>query len=67
MSPICPKCFEETSIKVNIEDGDTLECPNCEEEFSLSNVIDMIESWKGLLPWLKSHPARQPECVKVVA
>lgn len=65
MSPICPKCLVASAIKVNIEDGDTITCPECEEEFSLNDVIEMIESWKGLLPWLKSHPSRKPQCQKV--
>jgi peptide subunit release factor 1 (eRF1) len=62
MKTICPKCLVESCIKVDIEDGETINCPECEEEYTLTEVIEMIESWKELLPWLKSHPARQMKC-----
>ena len=61
MNLMCPKCMSESAIKVSVEDGDTLTCPECEEEFSLNDVIALIESWKPILPWLLSHPARQEQ------
>lgn len=56
---VCPKCMAEASVKLDVNDGDTLSCPECEEEYSLSDVEAVVESWAALLPWLKAHPARQ--------
>jgi hypothetical protein len=58
MKTICPKCMEESAICVDLADGDTLTCAECDEEYSLGAVIDLVESWGRLLPWLRSHPAR---------
>jgi hypothetical protein len=60
---VCPKCLAESNVKIDVNDGDTLTCPECEEEYSLTDVVNLIETWKPILPWLLAHPARQPECV----
>lgn len=51
-------------ITVNVNDGEALHCPECDEYFSLTAVIACVESWSKILPWLKSHPARQLEAVE---
>lgn len=56
-SVVCPKCMAEASITLDVNDGDTLRCLDCEEEYSLSDVEAVVESWARLLPWLKAHPA----------
>ena len=65
MDAVCPKCLTTAAITVDVTDGDRLHCPECDEDYSLDDVIACIESWTDLLPWLKSHPARTatPECV----
>lgn len=58
MTTICPKCMEDVCIRVNVHDGDTLTCDNCDEEYTVAAIDELIESWKPLLAWLKAHPAR---------
>ena len=58
MNLICPRCLNHAVIRLEVGDGDTLTCAECEEEFSLTDVVNMVESWKPLLPWLCAHPAR---------
>lgn len=67
MNVVCPNCLSESKIAVDVADGDSLFCLECEENYTVSEVIECIESWAAVLPWLKSHPARQaaPVCVKV--
>lgn len=60
MNVICPKCLTEACVTVDVNDGDTLGCPECNEEYSLGDVAAMLTSWGKILPWLKSHPARTP-------
>src|SRR5947209_710854 len=45
--------------------GETLSCQGCDEEFSLGDVEALVESWAKILPWLRQHPARQPQCAAV--
>jgi transcription elongation factor Elf1 len=67
MTVTCPKCLAEACVTVDVEDGDTLRCPECEESYSLADVVSVIQSWSKVLPWLLSHPARTPECGAVKA
>lgn len=65
MNVTCPKCLSEASVRLDVSDGDTLTCADCNEEYTVADVEAVIESWSRLLPWIKSHPARQqPACVK---
>lgn len=61
MNAICPKCLADETIRVDVNDGDTLTCAGCDEEFTVSDLETLFESWATLLPWLKSHPARTAE------
>lgn len=61
MPVICPRCLNETSVTVDVNDGELLHCPGCDEGYTVTEVLDLIESWQALIPWLKSHPAKQPE------
>ena len=58
MKTICPKCMDDVCISVNLDDGDTLTCSSCDEEYTVAAIDELIESWKPLLAWLKAHPAR---------
>ena len=58
MNLICPSCLKHAVIRLDICDGDTLTCAECDAEFSLTDVADMVASWKAILPWLCAHPAR---------
>lgn len=60
MTTVCPKCMLDCYIVVRIDDGDTVRCEECEEEYSVADVRAMIESWGPLLAWFDAHPSRRP-------
>jgi hypothetical protein len=60
----CPCCLADAAIQLNLLDGDTLTCPDCDEEFTvdyIDSLITVVGSWGKILPWLLSHPARVKE------
>lgn len=61
MTLICPKCLTDACITLDLDDGDTLRCNDCEEEYTVEDVSALVESWSKLLPWIKQHPARVPQ------
>lgn len=65
MTVTCPKCLCEARVALDVTDGDTLRCPECEEEYAVADVEAVVASWARLLPWIRSHPARadRPEGV----
>ena len=66
METMCPRCLERNAtVTLDLADGDTLHCNDCDEEFTVADVEALVESWSKLLPWLKQHPARQMTCEKV--
>lgn len=54
----CPRCLTATSVRLDLDDGETLTCPDCEETFTVGNIQSIIESWTRVLPWLLTHPGR---------
>jgi hypothetical protein len=58
MNVICPRCLADAAVTVDVDDGSTLRCPDCGEDYSVDDVAAIVESWGRLLPWLKAHPAR---------
>ena len=58
MKTICPKCLNDETIRVNLDDGETLTCTGCDEEFTADDLRELVASWLPLLAWLDSHPAR---------
>lgn len=67
MELTCIKCGAEAAIRVDLTDGDTCHCPECDDEFTVSEVETLVEQWSAVLPWLKSHPARTAEAAAVVS
>jgi hypothetical protein len=59
METICPKCGEDTCIKIDLADGDTCTCTGCDEEFSVGTMRALVASWGPLLAWLDGHPAKK--------
>jgi hypothetical protein len=63
MMVTCPKCLTEgATVTLDLDDGDTLRCQECEESYSVADVEAVVACWSKLLPWLRAHPARVPEC-----
>ncbi|HYH64780.1 MAG TPA: hypothetical protein VD866_08820 [Urbifossiella sp.] len=61
MNVICPKCLKDETVTVDVNDGDTLHCNGCDEEFTVGDVRGLVDSWAKVLPWLEAHPARTTE------
>jgi hypothetical protein len=64
---ICPKCLNEETVRLNLDDGDTLTCTGCDEEYTVGDVAALVASWAPLLKWLQSHPARQSAAAATVS
>lgn len=64
MNLVCVKCFAEAAVSLDLDDGDTLRCPACDETYTVDEVQAVVECWAKLLPWLKAHPARQQQPVE---
>lgn len=67
MKVICPKCLEEAAVSLDLTDGDTLACPECDETYSAATVRELVDGWAKLLPWIEAHPARQEQPEEVTA
>lgn len=66
MTVTCPKCLVDGShVTVDLDDGDTLRCQDCEEQYTVAEIEAIVVSWSKLLPWLKAHPSRQMTCEAV--
>jgi hypothetical protein len=57
----CIKCGTPTSPQLDLGDADTFYCPDCEEQFTLAEVEQMIGDWQKVINWVKLCPARQPD------
>ncbi|VTU00979.1 unnamed protein product [Gemmataceae bacterium] len=49
-------------MSLELDDCDTLRCQECDESYSVADVEAVVACWSKLLPWLRTHPARVPEC-----
>lgn len=58
MDLTCIKCGEVAAIRLDLTDGDTMTCPDCDGEFTVGDIEALIDQWGAVLPWLRSHPAR---------
>lgn len=55
----CPRCGEdEGTIYLNLADGRTLRCNDCDGEFDADDVKDLIGRWRPVLEWIDTIPAR---------
>lgn len=59
MEAICPRCGEDTAITIDLTDGDTCHCPECDSEFTADGVRALIAAWGPLLDWIDAHPSRK--------
>lgn len=54
----CPACMDsDATVTVDLRTGQNFVCSDCNAEFTLENIQDVIQSWSKILPWLNSHPA----------
>ena len=45
LKTICPKCMADATIHVNLTDGDAVTCQDCNEEYTVTDVRALVESW----------------------
>jgi len=60
---ICPKCMAiDATVRLDLDDGETLTCDSCVEMFSLADVREMIDgitrAWAVMAAWVETCPAR---------
>lgn len=64
MKTICPKCLADEVIRVNLDDGDTLTCSGCDEEFTAGDLREPLTTLFPLLmncsPDERSRPNPSP-------
>jgi hypothetical protein len=56
----CIKCGEECCLSLDLNDLETVRCPECDNEYTLEEVRKVIGQWARLLAWVDLAPARQP-------
>jgi transcription elongation factor Elf1 len=53
----CPCCGEEAAgISLNLGDGETFTCGECETEFTTEHIRDFIAKWTKILAWVDAMP-----------
>lgn len=63
MNLYCPCCRIVAAIDLHLDDGDTMTCRECSEEFTTEDVrklIDAADAWRAILAWVERCPAREP-------
>jgi transcription elongation factor Elf1 len=56
----CPRCGEaNASFDLNLADGDTLHCQDCDENFSVEEIRDLVKRWGRMLAWIDSMPSEE--------
>lgn len=54
----CPKCGEDGAcITLDLSDLETCHCPECDGDFGLGDVRDLISKWSAVLKWVDAAPA----------
>ncbi len=55
----CILCGQDVAIRLDLADGDTFYCPDCDGDFSVSQVRETVGKWQRCLAWLDAMP-REP-------
>jgi transcription elongation factor Elf1 len=54
----CPLCGEEGLISLDLDDGATFRCGQCEDTFDAKAARAMIDPWERVLAWVSTCPTR---------
>lgn len=62
----CPRCGDgDASIAVSLSHlapgDDTFHCHNCDQDFGITEVRDLVRRWAPILRWLDAIPAAEDE------
>lgn len=52
----CPICGEDDSLKIHVEDVNTLTCGSCDNEVTTDDIREVMAGWQRLLKWIDSAP-----------
>lgn len=55
----CPKCGEQDAITVNLYDVEDLHCSECDTDFSLQEIRELLAAWGPVVKWLDTAPVRE--------
>ncbi|MBV8094432.1 MAG: hypothetical protein JO110_14645 [Acetobacteraceae bacterium] len=54
----CPLCGEaDADIYLSLADGDTCRCGSCDNEFTLTDVRNLMAKWQKVLTWMDTMPS----------
>lgn len=48
----CPRCGEEGFLSLDLDDLDTCRCRSCDEETTVSNMVQQATLWARLAAWV---------------
>jgi transcription initiation factor IIE alpha subunit len=52
----CPLCGAESAIMLNLQDGETMNCPECGDDFTVADLTDRITEWQKAIKWIATMP-----------
>ncbi len=53
----CPKCGDaEARFFLNLDDGETLTCQECDSETTTDELRTMVRQWQRVLTWIDAMP-----------
>jgi hypothetical protein len=52
----CLVCGEEAALTLNLQDGETISCPECSTDFTTADVQERITEWTAALAWINNMP-----------
>jgi hypothetical protein len=55
----CPRCGEETTISVDLDDLTQFRCTGCDGEWQRPEVEALIAAWTPVLRWLDLAPVKE--------
>lgn len=57
----CILCGQVNCVNLDVEDGKTFHCTQCDETFDAGDVDTAVNNWLKVLAWAEHHPARKDE------
>jgi hypothetical protein len=57
----CPKCGEDAAVRLDLDDLNVCSCRNCDEEFEIGLIRDLMAKWGPVLQWIDAAPELKEE------
>jgi transcription elongation factor Elf1 len=52
----CPLCAAEACVTLDLDDGATFRCGDCDGTFTADEVRAVIDRWNAVLAWVDTIP-----------